>query len=44
MVVIALASAGFLTLLCQILFVTSESITRDRRGNLPPPSGGFAAF
>ena len=44
MVLIALAFASCLTLLCQMLFVTSESIATDRRGNQPPPSGGIAAF
>ena len=44
MVVIALVFAGFLTMLCQLLLVTPESITKDRRGNLPPPSRGIAAF
>ncbi|CAM5768638.1 hypothetical protein [Bosea minatitlanensis] len=44
MVVVALVFAGFLTMLCQVLLVTPESITKDRRGNLPPPSGGIAAF
>lgn len=44
MVVIALVFASCLTLLCQLLLVTPDSITRDRRGNLPPPSGGIGAF
>lgn len=44
MVAITLVFAGCLTLLCQLLQVTPESITRDRRGNLPPPSGGIGAF
>jgi hypothetical protein len=32
--------------LCQIFEVTPESITpkEERRGNLPPPSGGIASY
>ena len=33
----------FLAWLCQIFQVTPESITQDRRGNMPPPSGGIGA-
>lgn len=44
MVVVAIVFAGFVSLLCQVLLVTPESISKDRRGNLPPPSGGIAAF
>ncbi len=44
MLLIGLAFASCLALLCQILSVTPDSITRDRRGNQPPPSGGVAAF
>ena len=44
MLLIALAFASCLATLCQILLVTPDSITRDRRGNQPPPSGGIAAF
>jgi len=44
MLLIALAFAGCLALFCQILSVTPDTITRDRRGNQPPPSGGIAAF
>ena len=34
----------YLTWLCQIFQVTPDSITQDRRGNMPPPSGGIGAF
>ncbi|WP_291657206.1 hypothetical protein [Bosea sp. (in: a-proteobacteria)] len=44
MLLIGLAFASCLALLCQILLVTPGSITRERRGNQPPPSGGIAAF
>ncbi|BCB19982.1 MULTISPECIES: hypothetical protein [Bosea] len=44
MLLIGLAFASCLALLCEILSVTPDSITRDRRGNQPPPSGGVAAF
>ena len=44
MLLIGLAFAGCLAVLCQILSVTPDTITRDRRGNQPPPSGGIAAF
>jgi hypothetical protein len=30
--------------LCKAFQVTPESITKDRRGNMPPPSGGVSAF
>ena len=44
MVVVAIVFAGCVALLCQVLLVTPDSISKDRRGNLPPPSGGIAAF
>jgi hypothetical protein len=44
MVVVAIVFAGFVSLLCQVLLVTPDSISKDRRGNLPPPSGGIADF
>ena len=34
----------YLAWLCQIFQVTPESITADRRGNQPPPSGGIGAY
>jgi hypothetical protein len=34
----------YLTWLCRVFQVTPESITKDRRGNMPPPSGGIASF
>ena len=30
--------------LCKAFSVTPEFITKDRRGNLPPPTGGLAAY
>ena len=30
--------------LCKVFSVTPESITKDRRGNMPPPSGGIASY
>jgi hypothetical protein len=36
--------SAYLIWLCKIFQVTPESITRNRRGNMPPPSGGIAAF
>ena len=36
--------SAYLIWLCEIFQVTPDSITRDRRGNMPPPSGGIAAF
>ncbi len=44
MLLIGLAFASCLALLCEILSVTPASITGDRRGNQPPPSGGIGAF
>lgn len=35
---------AYMSLLCKALLVTPEFITKDRRGNLPPPSGGAGAF
>ena len=36
--------SAFLAKLCAVFNVTPESITKDRRGNLPPPSGGAGSF
>jgi hypothetical protein len=36
--------SAYLIWLCGIFQVTPDSITQDRRGNMPPPSGGIAAF
>ncbi len=36
--------SGYVTWLCQELLVTPDLITKDRRGNLPPPSGGIGAY
>jgi hypothetical protein len=30
--------------LCKAFQVTPETITKDRRGNMPPPSGGMGAY
>jgi hypothetical protein len=36
--------ATYTAWLCKVFAVTPESITKDRRGNLPPPSGGIGAY
>jgi hypothetical protein len=36
--------AAYIVALCRVFQVTPESITKDRRGNMPPPSGGVASF
>ena len=36
--------SAYVAQLCRIFNVTPESITHDRRGNMPPPSGGIASF
>lgn len=36
--------SGYAAWLCKLFSVTPESIVKDRRGNLPPPSGGIGAF
>lgn len=35
---------AYLVGLCKVFQVTPESITADRRGNQPPPSGGIGAY
>ena len=35
--------SAYLVQLCKFFSVTPESITKDRRGNMPPPSGGIAS-
>ena len=35
---------AYVVLLCKAFDVTPESITKDRRGNMPPPSGGIASY
>jgi hypothetical protein len=35
--------SAFVVRLCKVFDVTPESITKDRRGNMPPPSGGPSA-
>ncbi|CAN7652073.1 hypothetical protein LJR090_001427 [Bosea sp. LjRoot90] len=30
--------------LSRVLLVSPEFITKDRRGNMPPPSGGIGAY
>lgn len=41
---VAMVFLSYLTMLCRLLDVTTGSITKDRRGNLPPPPGGIASF
>lgn len=41
--VIELLSA-YTSWLSRMVLVTPEFITKDRRGNLPPPSGGIGAY
>lgn len=36
--------SSYVVLLCKAFEVTPESLTKDRRGNMPPPSGGIASF
>ena len=36
--------AAYMAFLCRIAYVTPESLRQGRRGNLPPPSGGFASY
>jgi hypothetical protein len=36
--------AAYVAQLCRIFQVTPESLTRDRRGNMPPPSGGIGSY
>jgi hypothetical protein len=36
--------SAYVALLCKIFQVTPDSIMNDRRGNMPPPSGGIGAF
>jgi hypothetical protein len=36
--------SAYLTWLCKIFQATPESFTKDRRGNMPPPSGGISSF
>jgi len=36
--------SAFLAQLCRLFDVTPASITQDRRGNMPPPSGGIGSF
>ena len=35
---------AFAASLCKAFEVTPESITKDRRGNMPSPSGGIGAY
>ncbi len=34
----------YILLLCKAFMVTPESLGRGRRGNVPSPQGGFAAY
>lgn len=36
--------AAYSSWLSRMLLVTPEFITKDRRGNMPPPSGGIGAY
>ncbi|GAU80440.1 hypothetical protein [Bosea sp. BIWAKO-01] len=36
--------SAYITWLSRVFQVTPEFITRDRRGNLPPPSGGIGSY
>ena len=36
--------AAYIVLLCKAFQVTPESITSDRRGNMPPAQGGIASY
>ena len=36
--------SGYVARLCAIFQVTPESLTKDRRGNMPPPSGGIGSY
>jgi hypothetical protein len=36
--------SAYVAKLCQIFQVTPESLTGDRRGNMPPPSGSIGAY
>jgi hypothetical protein len=35
---------AYLNWLCEELRVTPDFLTNDRRGNLPPPSGGIGTY
>jgi len=36
--------SAFLSGLCRVFAVSPGAIRKNRRGNLPPPEGGIAAF
>jgi hypothetical protein len=36
--------AAYLAWLCKTLQVSPETIAKDRRGNMPPPSGGIVSY
>ncbi|UZF93304.1 hypothetical protein [Bosea sp. NBC_00550] len=42
--IVAIVFLACLASLCELLLVTADGITKDRRGNMPPPSGGIGAF
>ncbi len=44
MIAISKVLIGLLARLCQAFAVSPDSIRQGRRGNLPPPEGGIAAF
>jgi hypothetical protein len=35
---------AYLTWLCDALRVSPDALTKGRRGNLPPPSGGIGSY
>jgi hypothetical protein len=36
--------SAVLTRVCAILKVSPQALIKDKRGNLPPPSGGIGSF
>ncbi|WP_257722111.1 hypothetical protein [Bosea sp. PAMC 26642] len=42
--VIALLLPAYLNWLCDAFRVNPDSLTKGRRGNLPPPSGGIGSY
>ena len=36
--------SAWLAWLCHAFEITPESLYQDRRGNMPPPSGGIGAY
>lgn len=42
--VIAEFMMAYLTWLCEAFRVSPDELTKGRRGNLPPPSGGIGSY